>query len=64
VLLPEWLRFTEGYYLMGYAILVMVLMVFCPTGLLGLVDRLFKPTAKAAEPATPSAPLAESEGAR
>jgi branched-chain amino acid transport system permease protein len=43
VLLPEWLRFTQGFYLMGYAVLVIVLMVFCPAGLLGLVDRLFKP---------------------
>ena len=44
VLLPEWLRFTEGFYLILYALLVMVLMVFCPTGLLGLVDRLRRPT--------------------
>jgi len=42
VLLPEWLRFTQGYYLMGYAVLVMVMMAFWPTGLLGLADRLFK----------------------
>jgi len=42
VLLPEWLRFTEGYYLMAYAVLVMVMMAFWPTGLLGLADRLFK----------------------
>jgi branched-chain amino acid transport system permease protein len=47
VLLPEWLRFTEGYYLMGYALLVMVLMVFCPTGLIGLAERLWKPRAAA-----------------
>jgi branched-chain amino acid transport system permease protein len=40
VLLPEWLRFAQGYYLMGYAVLVMVMMAFWPTGLLGLVDRL------------------------
>ena len=46
VLLPEWLRFAQGYYLMGYAILVMVLMVFCPTGLLGLADRLLSRGAK------------------
>ena len=25
VLLPEWLRFTEGYYLMLYAVVVMLL---------------------------------------
>ena len=39
VLLPEWLRFTEGYYLLIYAALVMVLMMICPQGLFGLVDR-------------------------
>jgi len=48
VLLPEWLRFAQGYYLMGYAVLVILLMVFCPTGLLGLADRLLTSTAKAA----------------
>lgn len=42
VLLPEWLRFTQGYYLMGYAVLVMLMMAFWPSGLLGLADRLFK----------------------
>ena len=42
VLLPEWMRFTQGYYLMGYALLVMLLMAICPAGLLGLADRLFK----------------------
>ena len=40
VLLPEWLRFAQGYYLMGYAVLVMVMMAFWPSGLLGLADRL------------------------
>jgi branched-chain amino acid transport system permease protein len=43
VLLPEWLRFTEGYYLMAYAVLVIALMVFCPAGLLGLLERFLKP---------------------
>jgi branched-chain amino acid transport system permease protein len=47
VLLPEWLRFTEGYYLMAYAVLVIVLMVFCPAGLLGLGERLVKPRSRA-----------------
>jgi branched-chain amino acid transport system permease protein len=60
VLLPEWLRFTEGFYLMGYAVLVMALMVFCPAGLIGLADRLLKPAAsKAAETAA-----VQSEAAR
>ena len=40
VLLPEWLRFAESYYLIVYAILVMVMMAFCPTGIVGLVERL------------------------
>ena len=40
VLLPEWLRFAQGYYLMGYALLVMAMMAFWPSGLLGLADRL------------------------
>jgi branched-chain amino acid transport system permease protein len=39
VLLPEWLRFSEGLYLILYAIFVMVLMAFCPSGLLGLAER-------------------------
>ena len=38
--LPDWLRFVEQYYLMEYAILVVLLMVICPSGLLGLADRL------------------------
>lgn len=39
VLLPEWLRFTEGYYLMLYAIAVMGLLIWSPTGILGILDR-------------------------
>jgi branched-chain amino acid transport system permease protein len=40
VVMPEFLRFTEGYYLIVYAGAVIALMVFCPSGLLGLWDRL------------------------
>ncbi|MDJ0947544.1 MAG: branched-chain amino acid ABC transporter permease [Alphaproteobacteria bacterium] len=36
MLLPEWLRFSESLYLLLYALLVMVLMATCPSGLLGL----------------------------
>jgi branched-chain amino acid transport system permease protein len=46
VLLPEWLRFAETYYLFGYALAVMVLMAFCPSGLIGLGERLIKARAK------------------
>ena len=40
VLLPEWLRFTEGYYLMLYAAAVILLLIFSPTGILGILDRI------------------------
>ena len=39
VLLPEWLRFLESYYLILYSLLVMVLLVCSPTGLIGVFDR-------------------------
>jgi branched-chain amino acid transport system permease protein len=43
VLLPEWARFgSDALYLIFYAIAVMVLMAVCPTGLLGLAERVFK----------------------
>jgi branched-chain amino acid transport system permease protein len=47
VLLPEWLRFAEGYYLLIYAVMVIVLMAFCPTGIVGLVTRLIRAWGKA-----------------
>ena len=37
--MPEFLRFTEGLYLIIYATLVVVLMVFCPSGLIGVLHR-------------------------
>jgi branched-chain amino acid transport system permease protein len=40
VLLPEWLRGAEGFYLIIFALLVMLLMAFCPTGIAGLYERL------------------------
>lgn len=40
LLMPEWLRFAKDYYLMIYALFVMVLMAFCPTGVVGLWQRL------------------------
>lgn len=39
VLLPEWLRFTHGYYLMLYAAAVILLLIWSPTGILGILDR-------------------------
>ena len=42
VLLPEWTRIAEGYYLLVYAALVMVLMPLCPAGVIGLLERVLK----------------------
>jgi len=42
VLLPEWMRIAQGYYLILYAGLVMVMMAFCPSGILGLIGRVAK----------------------
>jgi len=39
VLLPEWLRVTQGYYLIVYAAAIMFMMAVCPTGLFGLAQR-------------------------
>jgi branched-chain amino acid transport system permease protein len=39
VLLPEWLRFAEGYYLIIYSVMVMGLLIYSPTGILGILDR-------------------------
>jgi branched-chain amino acid transport system permease protein len=53
VVLPEGLRFAQNYYLLGYALAVILLMVFYPTGLVGLADRLLamlrKPSAAPAK---------------
>jgi branched-chain amino acid transport system permease protein len=46
VLLPEWMRVAEGYYLLIYAMLIMVMMAFCPSGLLGLAERALKTAAR------------------
>jgi branched-chain amino acid transport system permease protein len=55
VLLPEWLRFSEGLYLVLYAVFVMVLIALCPAGLLGLVERWRRPPARAQAAADPTA---------
>jgi branched-chain amino acid transport system permease protein len=42
ILLPEFLRFTEGYYLILYSAAVIVLMVYSPSGLMGIGDRILQ----------------------
>ena len=39
IALPEWLRFTGGLYLLIFAACVLVLLVLCPGGILGLGER-------------------------
>lgn len=60
VLLPELLRdYTQGYYLIAYALLVMVLLVYSPSGILGWIDlqlanRRARAVSLARQNATPS----------
>jgi branched-chain amino acid transport system permease protein len=39
VALPEWLRFTGGLYLLIFAATVLVLLILCPGGILGLGEK-------------------------
>jgi len=39
ILLPEWLRFLQDWYLAIFGFAVIVLMIFLPGGLLSLADR-------------------------
>ena len=54
VLLPEWLRFLQTYYLLLYAILVMLMMAFCPSGILGLLERIIKAVSFRQKPPEPA----------
>lgn len=53
VLLPEWLRFTQGLYLIVYALFVMLLLAWSPAGLLGIAER-FVTRRRATAAATPA----------
>lgn len=59
VLLPEWLRFAQGHYLIIYALLVIVMMAFCPSGIVGLVRRLVALRPKPSTADAPAAPAKE-----
>lgn len=43
VLLPEWLRFTEGHAPIIFAVIVMTMVAFAPTGIAGLIEKLLTP---------------------
>jgi branched-chain amino acid transport system permease protein len=40
VVLPEWLRFAQGWYLFVFGASVVLLMIWLPDGLLSIPDRL------------------------
>ena len=64
VLLPEWLRFAEGYYLMLYAVAVILLLIYSPTGILGILDRYLSSRRTQAASALRAAAQSKLEAAR
>ena len=40
VVLPEWLRFAQAWYLFVFGLAVVVLMIWLPDGLLSIPDRI------------------------
>jgi branched-chain amino acid transport system permease protein len=59
VLLPEWLRFMQNWYLAVFGVAVIALMVWLPGGILSLPERL---AARRTAAPTVAAPLTASEG--
>lgn len=67
VLLPEWLRdYTRGFYLIAYALLVMVLLIYSPTGILGILDKYLadRKTRRASAMRAAAQPTFEKEAAQ
>jgi hypothetical protein len=62
VMLPEWLRFAQGWYLFVFGTAVVLLMLWLPDGLLSIPDRC-APGAWRARPRTPRAAAAAKIGA-
>ncbi|NKI95233.1 branched-chain amino acid ABC transporter permease [Rhizobacter sp. SG703] len=63
VLLPEWLRFAQGWYLFVFGSAVVLLMLWLPDGLLSLPDRL-RARRRAREASAARAAAATSIGAQ
>jgi branched-chain amino acid transport system permease protein len=59
VLLPEWLRFAQAWYLFVFGAAVVLLMIWLPDGLLSIPDRLRRQARQAREPRPPALPLRE-----
>jgi hypothetical protein len=60
VLLPEWLRFAQAWYLFVFGTAVVLLMIWLPDGLLSIPDRL----ARQARQASAEASAAAAQGVR
>lgn len=63
VLLPEWLRFAQGWYLFVFGTAVVVLMLWLPDGLLSIPDRI-KARRQAREASAARTAAAEALGAQ
>ncbi len=65
VLLPEWLRFAQGWYLFVFGSAVIVLMIWLPDGLLSIPERIkARKLSKAASAARTAAANAAANGAQ
>jgi branched-chain amino acid transport system permease protein len=65
VVLPEWLRFAQGWYLFVFGAAVVLLMIWLPDGLLSIPDRLrARREAREAATARAAAAAAIGKGAR
>ncbi|OYQ40996.1 branched-chain amino acid ABC transporter permease [Rhodoferax sp. TH121] len=63
VILPEWLRFAQAWYLFVFGAAVVVLMIWLPDGLLSIPDRI-KAKRQAREASAARAAAAQQQGAR
>ncbi len=63
VILPEWLRFAQAWYLFVFGAAVVLLMIWLPDGLLSLPDRI-KAKRQAREASAARAAAAQQQGAK
>ena len=63
VILPEWLRFAQAWYLFVFGSAVVLLMIWLPDGLLSIPDRI-KAKRQAREASAARAAAAQQQGAR
>ena len=63
VVLPEWLRFAQAWYLFVFGAAVVVLMIWLPDGLLSIPDRV-KAKRQAREASAARAAAAQQQGAQ